>query len=201
MRLQFQAPNFDALQDVLGTALKGFTITKTDVIFSRDMILVETESGKKPLFQGSIAFGVECSVKGAGSNDPEVLTTAGIELSESSMSLTFKFESKDPLSGILKWLTSLIGDDTLQPFVDDLLNKEEGGTKLFSDFILRRMTVTLDTRDSAQRTLSSFSFDIEAAASFGKESNSNTVVFLVSYNWDRVAGGFGQLTGRLWNGE
>ncbi|KAI0449482.1 hypothetical protein F5B21DRAFT_509107 [Xylaria acuta] len=72
MRLQFKAPSFDLLQEVLETALKGPAIKSTDTILSKDMILAETESGQEPLFQGSIAIGVKCSVEGGGSNDPEV---------------------------------------------------------------------------------------------------------------------------------
>ncbi|RYP91655.1 hypothetical protein DL770_002221 [Monosporascus sp. CRB-9-2] len=199
MRLQFQVPSFGPLQDILGASLKGFALKSTDIVFSKDMMLVETESGQKPLFQGSVAFIVECSVKGDSSDDPEVSTTAGIELSESAISLTFMFESKDPLMGILKWLASLIGDDSLESLVDDILNKEENGAKVFPDFILRRMSVSLDTKDPNQWKLYSFSFDIEVSANFGRGSGSNPVVFLISYDWNRILGGFGRLAGQLWN--
>ncbi|KND88092.1 hypothetical protein TOPH_07323 [Tolypocladium ophioglossoides CBS 100239] len=201
MRLQFQVPSFGPLQDFLGGTLKGFTLKSTDIVFTKDMMLAATESGQKPFFQGSVTFSVECSVKGDGSTDPEVLMTAGIELSESSVSLTFMFESKDPLTGILKWLASLIGDDSLESLVDDILNKKENGAKVFPDFTMRRMTVSLDTKDPKRHKLSSFSFDIEVSANFGRGSSSNPVVFLISYNWDRITGGFGRLVGQLWNAK
>ncbi|KAI1426137.1 hypothetical protein F5Y12DRAFT_310178 [Xylaria sp. FL1777] len=199
MRLQFQAPSFDQLQDIFETALKGLVIKSTDFILSKDMISAETESGQMPLFQGSVAIGVECSVKGDGPDDPEVLTTAGIELSESAMSMAFRFQSENPLTGIIKWVASQIGDDTLESLIDGLLNKQENGTKLFPEFTLRTMTVTIDTNDPNQRKLSSLSFDIEVAASFGGGSSSKPAVFLISYIWDRVLGGLGQLTGQFWN--
>ncbi|KAI1277735.1 hypothetical protein F5Y07DRAFT_84541 [Xylaria sp. FL0933] len=200
MRLQFQVPHFDLLQDVLGTTLKGFKLTNAQIIFYREMMLAETDSGSQPLFDGSITFSVECSVQGGGSD--EVPATAAIELSESSISLTFLFESEnDPLSGILKWLASLIGDDTLESFVSDILGKKESGTDIFSHYILRRMKVSLDTLDPANRKLSSFSFDIEVSANIGGGPASRPTVFLLSYNWDRLNGGFGQLTGQLWTGS
>ncbi|KAJ8129841.1 hypothetical protein O1611_g3788 [Lasiodiplodia mahajangana] len=199
MRLQFQATGSDSLQAILSTVLKGFTINSTDVVYSQDMILVETQEGEEPLFQGSIAFEVKCSVKGDGSNDPEVPATVGIDIKEYSMSLTFMFESTDSLTGIIKWVASQIGDDTLESLIDDLLSKDENGTKLFSTPILRRMKLALDTEDPNDRKLSSFSIDIEVPANFGTASNSNPVVFLISYVWDRITGGFGRLTGQLWN--
>ncbi|KAI1124285.1 hypothetical protein F5Y10DRAFT_269275 [Nemania abortiva] len=200
MRLQFQATGSNPFQDILETVLKGLTIKSTDVVFSKDMILVETQDGDQPLFQGSIAFSIECSVKGSGSTDPEVPATVGIDLRESSISLTFTFKSTDTLTGIIKWLASLIGDDTLESLIDDLLDKDENGTKLFSTPILRRLTVTLDTQDPNDTKLDGFSIDIEVPANFGTASNSNPVVFLISYIWDRITKGFGRLTGQLWNG-
>ncbi|KAI0118156.1 hypothetical protein GGR51DRAFT_498314 [Nemania sp. FL0031] len=199
MRLQFQAAGFDPLQAILGTVLKGLTIKSTDVIFSKDMILVETQSGEEPVFQGSIALQANSSVKGDGSNDPEVPTTIGIDMRESLISLAFKFESTDSLTGVIRWIASLIGDDTLESLIDELLSKDESGTKLFSTPILRRMELTLETQDPNDTKLSDFSIDIEVPANFGTTSNSNPVVFLISYVWDRITGGFGRLTGQLWN--
>ncbi|KAI0409855.1 hypothetical protein F4802DRAFT_592738 [Xylaria palmicola] len=197
MRLQFQVPQFDLLQEVLGTTLKGFTLKSADLIFNKDMILAEMETGPEPLFDGSIAFKVECSVQGDGSD--EVPATAVIDLSESIISLTFFFESQDdPLSGILKWLASLIEDDTLESLVDDILGKQEGGTEVFSHFILRRMMVSLNTQDPSNAKLASFSFDIEVLANIGGGTDSRPTVFLISYNWNRVTGGLGRLVGQLW---
>ncbi|KAI0907851.1 hypothetical protein F4823DRAFT_527482 [Ustulina deusta] len=197
MRLQFQVPQFDLLQEVLGTTLTGFTLKSAQVIFNKDIILAETDSGSQPLFQGSVAFSVECSVRGG--NSDEVLATAAIDLSESSISLTFLFKSEnDPLSGILKWLASLIGDDTLESLVYDILGKKESGTDVFSHYILRRIIVSLDTLDPANRKLSSFAFDIEVSTNIGGGPDSRPAVFLLSYNWDRLTGGFGQLAGQLW---
>ncbi|KAI1171807.1 hypothetical protein F4777DRAFT_593405 [Nemania sp. FL0916] len=200
MRLQFQAASSDAIHTILEAALKGITITTTDVIFSKDMISIETQSGGIPMFQGSVAFLVECSVKGDDPTDPEVPITAGIEFSESFISLTFKFNSTDSLAGITKWIASQIDDDTIESLIDDLLGKAENGTKLFSSPLVRRMKLTLDTRDPNGTKLSAFSLDIEVPANFGTSSSSNPVVFLISYAWDSIAGGIGQLTGQLWNG-
>ncbi|KAI0536511.1 hypothetical protein GGR58DRAFT_528184 [Xylaria digitata] len=196
-RLQFQVPEFNSLQEVLATTLEGFTLKSADVVFYKDTLLSATESGLKPLSRGSIAFAVECSVQGGGSD--EVPATAAIDLSESSISLTFLFKSQDdPLSGILKWLASLIGDDTLESLVYDILDNKEGETNVFSHYILRRMRVNLDTLDPANRKLASFSFDIEISVNIGGGSDSHPTVFLLSYNWNRFTGGFGRLSGQLW---
>jgi hypothetical protein len=198
MRLQFQVPEFDLLQDVLGATLPGFTLKSADLIFYKDMLLAATETGPEPIFQGSIAFSVECSVEGGGSG--EIPATAAIDLSESSMSLTFLFESEnDPLSGILKWLASLIDDESLEPLVTGILGNKEGGNDVFPQHTLRRMMIGLDTTDPENRKLSSFSFDIEVSANIG--SDSSPTVFLISYNWDSFTGGIGQLAGQLWSGE
>ncbi|TGJ87821.1 hypothetical protein E0Z10_g925 [Xylaria hypoxylon] len=200
MRLQFQVLKFNLLQDVLGTTLPGFTLKSANVIFYKDVLLAATETGPEPLFRGSIAFSVECSVEGGGSG--EIPATAAVDLSESCISLTFMFESEnDPLSGILKWLASLIGDDGLESLVTGILGNKEGGNDVFPHHTLRRMMVTLDTKDPENRDLSSFSFDIEVSVNIGSGSDSKPNVFLLSYNWDRFTGGLGQLTGQLWTGE
>ncbi|KAJ8104614.1 hypothetical protein ONZ43_g7767 [Nemania bipapillata] len=195
MRLQFQVPLFELLQDVLGATLPGFTLKSADIIFYKDMLLAETEDGDEPLFKGSIAFSVSCSVQGGGSD--EVPATAAIDLGESTISLTFLFESEnDPLSGILKWLASLIDDENLEPLVTGILGNKEGGKSVFPNFVLRRMRVDIDTTDPENRKLSSFSFDIEVSANIG--SGSSPTVFLISYNWNRFLGGIGRLSGQLW---
>ncbi|KAI1660150.1 hypothetical protein F4813DRAFT_351129 [Daldinia decipiens] len=197
MRLQFEVSDFNPLQGVLEGVLKGLTIRNADFIFYKDMLLAETETGPEPIFRGSFAFSIGCSVQGSGSNDPEVSTTAGIEISEYNMFLTFQFESNDPLVGILKWLGSLI-DDPLDWIIDGILNRKENNVNIFSNFILRRMRLSLDTEDSDNRKLSSFSFDIEVSANFGTSEPGSKPVFLISYNWDNITGGFGQLAGKLW---
>ncbi|KAI1819366.1 hypothetical protein F4861DRAFT_527244 [Xylaria intraflava] len=199
MRLQFKAQVFDSLQDILNSALKGLSISNANFILSKDILLADTELGPMPILQGSVAIGVDCSVKGDSSSDTEVQTTAGIEFRESSISLTFMFESKDVLKGILQWVASQIGDDTLESLIDGLLNKEENGKSLFPDFNLRRMRVQIDTSDPNQKTLSALSIDIEVSANLGGGSTSNPVVFLISYTWNKILGGFGELTGQLWN--
>ncbi|KAI1773210.1 hypothetical protein F4818DRAFT_120559 [Hypoxylon cercidicola] len=197
MRLQFQVPVFDLLQDILGTTLPGFTIKTADIIFSQDVLLAATEAGPQQIFQGSIAFRVQSAIHRDGADD--IPMTAAIDISESSITITALFESKDdPLSGIVEWLASLIGDNTLGTFVNDILHKDENG-KLFSNFVLRRMLVGIDTRDPTNRKLSSFSFDIEVSTGhIGGGSDSNPVVFSLSYNWSRLTGGFGELAGQLW---
>ncbi|KAI1406916.1 hypothetical protein F5Y13DRAFT_183807 [Hypoxylon sp. FL1857] len=203
MRLQFQVPVLDDLGSILQSELTGFTLKSANVILYKDMVSAATESGVKPVLQGSVAFGIDCSVKGPEASDPEVSMTAGIELSESIMSLTFQFVSPDPLTGILMWLSSLIGDSSdspasLESFVTGLLDKEENGVKLLPDFTLRRMKVNLDTTNPDQAKLSSFSFDIEVSANLGGRSNLNPTVFLMSYSWSSLMGKFGQLSGQLW---
>ncbi|KAI1468602.1 uncharacterized protein F4812DRAFT_470487 [Daldinia caldariorum] len=198
MRLQFQVPDIDPLQIILGGILNGFTLTSADLIFNKDMLLAETESGPEPIFRGSLAFDIGCSLKGSGADDPVVSTGAGItaaaiELSEDYMILTFLFQSQDPLKGIVKWLGSLI-DDSLDSLLD-ILTKDN----IFSGINLRRMIVSLDTKDPNKRKLSSFSFDIEVSANFGTSDSGLKPVFLISYNWNNLAGGVGQLAGRLWN--
>ncbi|KAI0117296.1 hypothetical protein F4814DRAFT_415811 [Daldinia grandis] len=196
MRLQFEVLDFKPLKDFLCGILRGFTLNSAEVIYYKDMLLAATELGPEPMFQGSLAFSIECSVQGS-SDDPKVPTTAGIEISEYDMLLTFQFQSEDALMGILKWLGSLV-DDSLDTLIDGILNKKENNASVFPSFFLRRMTVSLDTKDPKNRKLSSFSFDIEVSANIGK-SGSDPVVFLLSYNWDSFAGGFGRLAGELWN--
>lgn len=200
MRLQFQVPVFDSLQDILGTTLPGFTMKTADIVFSEDVLLAATEAGPQQIFQGSIAFRVQSAIHRDGADD--IPMTAAIDISESSITITVLFESEDdPLSGIVEWLASLIGDNTLGTFVNDILGKDENG-KLFSNFVLRRMLVGIDTRDPTTRKLSSFSFDIEVSTGhIGGGSDSNPVVFLLSYNWSRLTGGFGELAGQLWTSE
>ncbi|PHH93130.1 hypothetical protein CDD83_510 [Cordyceps sp. RAO-2017] len=200
MRLQFQMAVFDPLKTLLGAGLKGLTLTSADVIFRREMLLAETEQGDKPLHSGEVAFSIECSVKADAANAPEVSMVAGVEFFPSSINLTFMFLSEKPLEGILKWLAGLVGDNTLESFVDGILNKQEDGKKVLPTSALRRMTIGLSTlEDPKTPKLSSFSFDIEVSANFGGGSDKSPVLFLISYNWDSFQGGFGTLAGQLWN--
>ncbi|KAI1457411.1 hypothetical protein F4805DRAFT_467424 [Annulohypoxylon moriforme] len=199
VRLQFQLSVLGPLQELLGSALKGFILTSADVIFKEKTVHAETENGSEPLSSGSVAFGIECSVKASAQDAPQVSMVAGIELFPSAMTLTFMFRSEKPLIGILRWLAELIGDTELEDFVNNILNKQENNAKVIHDFTLRRLTIGLSTKDPGTPKLSSFSFDIEVAANFGTNSASSPAVFLISYNWDKFSGGFGELSGQLWN--
>lgn len=202
IRLQFQLSVFDPLQTLLGSALKGFTLTSADIIYRKTTVSAETEDGKTtPITSGSVVFDIECNVKGSAKDAPQVNMAAGVEFSPSAVSLTFMFTSTDPLIGVLRWLADLIGDSNLESFVTGILNKQEGGSKVLADFFLRRLTVGLDMKDPEKPKLSSFSFDIEVAANFGRSSTPNPVLFLISYQWDSVSGGFGTIGGQLWNGQ
>lgn len=198
-RLQFQLSQFEALQDLFSIALKGLVIESADVVCKSKMLLALTENGEKPLYDGQVAFSIECSLNSAGST---VSMLAGVEFAPSTINFTFMFLSPDPLTGILRWLAGLAEDDAVETVVDELLNKEENGTKVLSGATLRRLRVRLDTRKDPQNPkLGSFSFDIEVSASFGRGESANVPVFLITYNWDRSIGTYGTLTGQLWNGK
>ncbi|KAK6860469.1 hypothetical protein PG995_004105 [Apiospora arundinis] len=200
IRLQFQLSVFGPLQTLLGSALKGFTLTSADIIYRKTSLSAETEDGKTaPIASGSVVFDIECNVKGSATDGPQVNMAAGVEFSPSAISLTFMFTSANPLTGILRWLADLIGDSNLESFVTGILNKQESGSKVLADFFLRRLTIGLNMKDPENPKLSSFSFDIEVAANFGRSSTPNPVVFLISYQWDSFSGGFGTIGGQLWN--
>lgn len=200
-RLQFQLKQFEALQDLFAAGLRGLEIESADVVYKSKMLLAATENGEKPLSDGSVAFSIECSVQ-ADDAGTKVSMLAGVEFTPSTINFTFMFLSPDPLSGILKWLSRLAEDETVETLVTELLHKEEGGSKVLSAFTLRRLRVGLDTtKDPANPRLGSFSFDIEVSAGFGKGDGANTPVFLITYNWDLSIGTFGTLTGQLWNSK
>lgn len=202
IRLQFKVPVFTALGDILKDSLKGFTVNETYAVCKKKSVLAQTEEGEQPVDQGEVAFSIECSVQAGTEGAPAVPMVAGVEFYPSGINLTLMFVSEDPLTGILKWLAWLIGDDSLESFVNNIQGKEENGNKLFSAFTLRRLTIGLDTlKDPKKPTLSSFAFDIEVSANFGRGSKSDPAVFLISYNWTSSTGGFGTLSGQLWNGE
>lgn len=197
IRLQFQLSQFEALQDLFSIALKGLVIDSADVVYKSTMLLALTENGEKPLSDGEVAFSIECSVNGAGS---KVSMLASVEFSISTIDFTFMFLSPDPLTGILRWLADLAEDDDVETVVEELLNKEEDGTKVLSGATLRRLRVGLDIRKGTQNPkLGYFSFDIEVSASFGRGESTDTPVFLISYHWDRSIGTYGTLSGELWN--
>ncbi|KAF4456305.1 hypothetical protein F53441_1550 [Fusarium austroafricanum] len=196
-RLQFQLPQFEALQDLFSVALKGLMIESADVVYKSKMLLALTEDGEEPLFDGEVAFSIKCSLDSAGST---VSMLAGVEFTATTIDFTFMFLSPDPLAGILRWLAGLAEDDDVESVVNELLNKEESGTKVLPSATLRRLRIGLDTRKDPQNPrLGSFSFDIEVSASFGRGESNDTPVFLVTYNWDRSIGTYGTLTGQLWN--
>ncbi|KYK58971.1 hypothetical protein DCS_00098 [Drechmeria coniospora] len=193
VRLQFQMPSLGPLQDILNV-LPGFTIKSADVVYRKEMLLARTESGEQADTRGDIVFSATCSVKGDAG--PEVTMMAGVGFAPSSITLAFIFLSDDPIGGILIWLASLIGDSSLESFVKDILGKTENGVKVLGDPNLRRMTITLDTKDTNAK-LSSVAFDVEITANFGQASSKP--VFLISYSWNSFSGGTGTLSGQLWN--
>ncbi|KAI1634229.1 hypothetical protein F4809DRAFT_537672 [Biscogniauxia mediterranea] len=196
-RLQFQLSAFEALQDLFSIALKGLVIESVDVVYKSKMLLALTENGEKPLSDGDVAFSIGCSVNSAES---KVSMLAGVEFTASTINFTFMFLSPDPLAGILKWLAGLAEDDAVEKVVNDLLSKEENGTKVLPEATLRRLRVGLNTsKDPQNPRLGSFSFDIEVSASFGRKASTDTPVFLITYSWDRSIGTYGTLTGQLWN--
>ncbi|KAF4963303.1 hypothetical protein FSARC_8671 [Fusarium sarcochroum] len=197
-RLQFQLPQFGALQDLFSITLKGLVVDSADLVYKSTILLALTENGEKPLSDGQVAFSIECSVKSAGTT---VSMIAGVKFTPRTIDFTFMFLSPDPLRGILRWLAGLAEDESVETVVEELLNKEENGTKVLPEATLRRLRVRLDTsKDPQNPRLGSFSFDIEVSASFGRGNNTNrTPVFLITYNWDRSIGTYGTLTGQLWN--
>lgn len=194
-RLQFQLPQFKALQDLFSPSLGGLVIDAADIVYKSKMVL---EDGN-PLVSGEVVFSIECSVKNG--ND-SVSMLAGVAFSPSTIDFTFTFITPDPLAGILKWLSSLAGDDSVESDVDDLLNKEEGGSKVFPVATLRRLHMSLDTtQDKEDPKLDSFSFDVEVTANFGKGQDGKPPIFLIAYQWDRANGTIGTLAGDLWNSK
>jgi hypothetical protein len=198
-RLQFQLSQFEALQDLFSIALKDLVIESADVVYKSKMLLAVTENGERPLFDGQVTFSIECSLNSAGGT---VSMLAGIQFTATTIDFTFMFLSPDPLAGILSWLSGLADDDDVEMVVNELLNKEEGGTKVLPAANLRRLRIGLDTRKDPQHPrLGSFSFDIEVSANFGRGESADTPVFLITYNWDRSIGTYGTLSGQLWNGK
>jgi hypothetical protein len=196
-RLQFQLPIFEALQDLFAFALEGLVLSSADIVYKSTMSQ-STEDDTKPVFSGEATFSIECSVSSAGST---VSMLAGVNFTSSTIDFTFIFLSPDPLSGILKWLAGLAGDNDIETVVDEILNKEENGARVLPEVTLRRLRVKLDTSvDPTTPKLDSFSFDIEVSAGFGQGDGNSTPVFLITYDWDRSTGTTGTLSGQLWNG-
>ncbi|KAM0229925.1 hypothetical protein ACHAPO_009647 [Fusarium lateritium] len=192
-RLQFQLPHYKALEELFSASLGGLIIDSADVVYKNNMVLKD----EKPLISGEVAFSIECTF---GSGNDAVSMLAGITFSPSTIDFIFTFVSPDPLSGILKWLSGLAGDNSVESGVDELLNKEEGGTKLFPNATLRRLHMTLDTtQDKEDPKLDSFSFDIEVTANFGKGKDTKPPIFLITYEWKKSTGTNGTLSGDLWN--
>ncbi|KAF4986973.1 hypothetical protein FGRMN_10596 [Fusarium graminum] len=205
VRLQFDVPVLAALQSLLGNTLKGFTINSTAAIYKKATTLANTEKGKQPVSQGSVTFGLECSVQAQIANPkPPVEMTAGVEFATGGIGLTLMFTSSDPLVGVLKWLISLTNDSTIETFVNNMLTQKEGTTTIFPTANLRPLSEELEypSGPSEPPTLCAFRLDIEVTANFGQPSpgsGAENVVFLVSYNWDTTSGGLGTLAGQLWN--
>ncbi|KAF4999150.1 hypothetical protein FDECE_11586 [Fusarium decemcellulare] len=127
---------FEALQDLFSIALKGLVIEGADVVCKTKMLLALTENGEKPLSDGEVAFSMECSVNSAGST---VSMLAGVEFTPSTIDFAFMFLSPDPLTEMLRWLAGLAEDDAVETVVDELLNKEENGTRVLPGATLRRL--------------------------------------------------------------
>lgn len=170
--------------------------SSADVIYKS--AISQSSNDSKPVLSGEVTFSIECSVNSDGST---VSMLAGVEFTPSTIDFTFIFLSPDPLSGILKWLTGLAGDDSIETAVDEILNKEENGARVLPGVTLRRLRVKLDTSaDPVNPKFNSFSFDVEASAGFGQGDGSNTPVFMITYDWSQSKGTTGTLSGALWNG-
>ncbi len=200
IRLQFQLVSFDKLQQLFGSALKGFTLESAEAIYRKQTVFGLTEAGSKPVSSGQVLFVIECSVQAETPGAGKVTMAAGVEFAASGINLTLTFTSSDPLDDTLKWLAWITGDDNVVDFVTAMLNKEENGQNILAKFTVRKLSVGLDTNDKQKPRLASFGLDVEVEANFGHGKETNPVVFLLSYNWNYFAGGLGTLAGQLWNG-
>lgn len=191
VRLQFQLDVAKLLQDFLSSTLPGLEIQTTYVICKKVLVAAETESGPVGVDQGQVIFSVHCSV--TPKDTPAVNMIVGIEFKESSITLTFKLDNQDSLSGILLWLGGLISED-LGP-VKDLLTKDS----VVESFNLRRITIGLKTAGNVEKpSLSNFRLDIEVSANFGRGLEQKPVVFLLTYAWTN-GNKLGSIQGQLWN--
>lgn len=204
IRLQFHVGVIDELDRLLGSALKGLMLENAIAVCNRTSVLGQTINGPKAVEKGSFAFSVQASVQAGIPDAPKVEFEPAIEFFETSILLTVLFQSRDTLTGILKWLAWLIDEQgTLDNLVQGLLEKEESGSRVFPEFYLKRAIIRLDTSKSqANPVLDMFSFDIEVSTSFGRGSDTTSpAIFLISYTWSREIGGLGTLSGQFWNGK
>lgn len=211
MRLQFSLGLAESapLQNVLGGALPGFTLKSAEAVTKRNLSLAKTSDGPMPLISGQVTFAITCSVKAL--DGPEVTATAAVDFTSSTVTLTFVFESEDPLDGVLQWLAERSNEPTLKDAVRGLLEKIENEKPILSRFALRRLSVGLDSEDAEETeetgatgdnksnpSLASFSFDVEALATFGTGDGEPPAAFLLSYSWDKDEGGIGTISGQFW---
>ncbi|KAJ4007417.1 hypothetical protein NW752_007603 [Fusarium irregulare] len=192
-RLQFQLPQFKALQDLFSPSMRGLVIDSADIVYKSKVALEDD----KAFTSGEAAFSLGCSLNSA---DDVVSMLAGVAFNPSTIDFTFTFITPDPLAGIPKWLSNLVGDPSVESGVDELLCKEEGGAKVFPNATLRRLQMSLDTtHDKEDPKLGSFCFDVEVTANFGKGQDDKPPIFLITYEWNRASGTVGTLAGDLWN--
>ncbi|KAL8372578.1 hypothetical protein RB595_002087 [Gaeumannomyces hyphopodioides] len=205
MRLQFSLGLAESqpLQTVLGGALPGFTLKSAEAVTKRKVSLAKTSDGPMPLIDGQVTFAITCSVKAR--DGPEVTATAAVEFASSTVTLTFLFDSEDPLDGILLWLAERSNEPTLKDVVRGLLAKGENDKPVVSKLALRRVSVGLVSEEAGATegkkgnpSLASFSFDIEALTTFGSGDDQPPAAFLLSYSWNKDEGGIGTIRGQFW---
>ncbi|KLU85796.1 hypothetical protein MAPG_04816, partial [Magnaporthiopsis poae ATCC 64411] len=200
VRLQFSLGLAESapLQTVIGGALPGFTLKSAEAVTKRKVSLAKTSKGVIPLIDGQVTFAITCSVQ--ATDGPEVTTTAAVDFTSTTITLTFLFTSQqNPLDGILQWLVERSKEPDLKKFVDRMLAKSENDKPLISDLALRRLSVGLDVGTNKNSpSLASFSFDIEALTTFGTADGQPPAAFLLSYAWTKVQGGIGTIRGQFW---
>ncbi|KOS19910.1 hypothetical protein ESCO_005590 [Escovopsis weberi] len=178
VRLQFQIANFGDLQTLLSDVLSGFTLVSADAICKKKVVRAQTVEGEAALDQGSVALALKCSVQAPGAES--VSLEAALEFFPSAMALTFDFPSNGSFSGMIKWLASLIGDSTLETFVNDILGKQENGRKPYLGDVA--IDASFDWGNgSAFNLLVSISAGIEPSAT---SVNKNPALFVGSLAYD-----------------
>ncbi|KAK3944843.1 hypothetical protein QBC46DRAFT_251239 [Diplogelasinospora grovesii] len=186
MRLEFELDEAKVLEDALTSVLPGLAFQGFSIATKKAMVLGETSNGKEPIPVGDVQFEIHCSVE-------SVDMLLGLQVTQSTLDLTFKMLSKDAFAGIVSWVIRLLPSDAGVDSIGGILDN------LFKNHIfLHRLEVSVDVSES-KPSLSALSVDIEVAGAFGQGSNQGQMpTFLVSYNWTAGTGGLGSVNGDLW---
>ncbi|KAJ1323716.1 DUF6603 domain-containing protein [Microdochium nivale] len=186
------------LQNALGDRffLDKDPATAAHVVCKKVIVAAEFDTGPGTVDQGSMALSMTAGITGTG-----VKMALAIEFWEDSLTLTItitlrKPELKAAFDDICAWLAELSGVD-IGTEIKTLRDKDT----LFGVLLPRRISVDLGFADkSGKPSLDSFGFDLEVPATFGTyNAEDGPVLFLLSYSWARGSGGFGTLSGKLWN--